>query len=89
MEYHAPEALVPVGFSTTLAEMEKNTVVAVYAGHYLKMAMHFLADKLGMPIDRIVQTVKPTVTPKTITTPGGLTAKGAQSPIWCTPGRAT
>ena len=75
MEYHAPEALVPVGFGTTLADMEKNTVVEVYAGHYLKMAMHFLADKLGMPIDRIVLTVKPTLTPRTITTPGGLTAK--------------
>jgi hypothetical protein len=55
--------------------MERNTVVAVYAGHYLKMAMHSLADKLGMPIDRIVPTVKPTLTPRTITTPGGLTAK--------------
>ena len=53
MENHAPEALVPVGFSTTLADMENNNVAAVYTSHYLTMALHFLADKLGMPIDRI------------------------------------
>ena len=75
LQHHGREILQLIGFSTTLADMEKNTFVAVYAGQYLKMAMHFLGDKLGMPIDRIVQTVKPIVTPKTITTPGGLVAK--------------
>nr|AMT81339.1 hypothetical protein [Sphingobium baderi] len=75
MENHAPESLVPVGFSTTLADMENNNIAAVFASRYISMALHFLADKLGMPIDRIEQKVTPIVTPKTITTPGGLTAK--------------
>jgi 4-hydroxy-tetrahydrodipicolinate reductase len=75
MENHSPEALVPVGFSKTLAETETNTIAADFASRYIRMTLHFLADKLGMTIDRIEQKVERILTPKTITTPGGLTAE--------------
>ena len=38
----AVEPLCAVVIGTTLADVDKDSVVAVYAGHYLKMAMHFL-----------------------------------------------
>jgi hypothetical protein len=42
-----------VGFGSTEAEITANPAAAIMAGNYLTMGMHYLADKLGVPIARI------------------------------------
>lgn len=50
------EILGLFGYGMTLEEIEKNTTVAMLAETYLAMGMRYLADKLGMPLDRIERT---------------------------------
>lgn len=75
LQDHYPEILHQMGFGTTLDEMANNKVASVYAGHYLTMAIHYLANKLGMPLDRIEPTVEVIPAPNAITTAKGLTAE--------------
>jgi 2,4-diaminopentanoate dehydrogenase len=82
---HGPEILVQFGFTTTPAEMEKNSSAPIYVDQYLTMGMHFLADHLGMPIERIERSLKPTLAPQDFTTQRGLTAKkGTVAYLWYT-----
>ena len=72
---HGSEILSQFGFGMTPEEMDEKIGDFVYVDHYLTMGMHFLADKLGMPIDRIEKTLNPTLAPEDFTTDGGLVAK--------------
>jgi len=72
---HPAEILAQLGFGSSLAEMENNVVAATYAGNYLTMGMHFLADKLGLPVERIERTYEPTLAPNDITIANGFAAK--------------
>lgn len=69
------EILGLLGFGLTPDEIEKNTVPATIASDYLPLGMHFLADKLGTPIDRIDRTTHHESVDRDIELPGIITAK--------------
>lgn len=72
---HGTDILVQFGFGSTPEQMKENVAAPTYAGNYLTMGMHYLADRLGLPIDRIERTLDPVLAPEDITISSGFTAK--------------
>jgi hypothetical protein len=58
------------GFGNTEAQIREHPVAAEYAGNYLTMGMHYLADHLGAPIERIEQFHRHVVTDRDVSIPG-------------------
>lgn len=64
------EMIAGFGFGNTLEEIENNTFSATYAGNYLTMGMHYLADHLGEPITRIERISHHVVSEEGTSVPG-------------------
>jgi len=69
------EILRLYGFGSTPEEIEKNPVAASIASHFLPVGMHYLADKLGLPLDRIERTSHHGIVSSDIVIPNVITAK--------------
>jgi len=63
------------GFGTTLEGIKKNPVAAMMASNYLTMGMHYLADKLGLPLKRIDQLHRHKLVDRDEVIPGVFEAK--------------
>jgi 2,4-diaminopentanoate dehydrogenase len=80
---HGADVLKVFGFGSPIEEVKKSETLANLASNYLTMAMHCLADKIGVPIDRIVRTLEPTPAPTDITIKNGFTAKKGTAAYLC------
>jgi 4-hydroxy-tetrahydrodipicolinate reductase len=69
------EILPLYGFGTPVEEVEKNETSGILVGHYLTGPIHYMADKLGVPLDRIERTSHHKVVTEDITIPGVITAR--------------
>lgn len=63
------------GFGSTAEEIAANPVAATISSDFLPMGMHYLADRLGVPIERMECTAHHGAVDRDIVLPGVITAK--------------
>lgn len=66
---NAAELLKPFGFGSPIEEAEKNDAAAMLAEQFLRQPILFVAEKLGVQLDRIERTSMNKATDKLIKTP--------------------
>ncbi|MDB5971494.1 MAG: 4-hydroxy-tetrahydrodipicolinate reductase [Hydrocarboniphaga sp.] len=72
----ALETLQLFGFGADKAAAEQNVAVAMMAENYLKQPILYVADRLGIKLDRIERTAQLRNAPQDIVTPATTVAKG-------------
>lgn len=67
----APDILSIFGLGMSMEQVERDPVAAKMAGNYLTMGMHYLADHLGLPIDRIERSAHHVLAPERMSIDSG------------------
>lgn len=74
-QYMSDGILAIFGFGSTAEGIAANPVAATISSDFLPMGMHYLADRLGMPIARVECTAHHGSVDRDIVLPGVITAK--------------